>query len=217
MKLGILGGTFDPIHFGHLRAAEEIREELDLEKILFIPGALPPHKDRKEITPFQDRVEMVRLALSDSSSLVVLDLEGRRKGPSYSVETLREIRAYYKNDIEMFFIIGVDAFKDIETWKEYKDLFKNSHFVVINRPGISFKELGPFVLSLGVGFEKTGTNSYKNRYGNLLIYKKITDMDISSTKIRDMISAGKSIRFLVPQQVIDYIVEKGLYNINGFS
>ncbi len=217
MRLGILGGTFDPIHFGHLRAAEEIREDLDLEKVLLIPGSLPPHKSRKEITSFEDRIEMVRLAAADSPFFEVMDLEGRRKGPSYSIETLREIRAEYDNDIDIFFILGVDAFKEIRTWKEYKNLFKNSHFVVINRPGTPFQDSGKFVLSLGVDFEETEINTYKNRFGNLLLYKDITNMDISSTKIRERLYRRKSIRFLVPEHVIDYIVKKGLYNSNEFS
>ncbi len=217
LRAGILGGTFDPVHFGHLRAAEEIREELALEKVWFIPGASPPHKNNNGITSFEDRIEMVNLALKGSRFHEVLDLEGRRKGPSYSIETLREIKACYKNEIELFFIIGIDAFRDIKTWKQFKGLFEVSNFAVINRPGACFEDFNEFVRSLNAGFEPYSDRAYRNRFGNILIHKDVTNMDISSTKIREMISAGKSVRFLLPDQVIDYIERKGLYYKNGFS
>ncbi|MDB9822409.1 nicotinate-nucleotide adenylyltransferase [Deltaproteobacteria bacterium] len=218
MRLGILGGTFDPIHFGHLRIAEEMREELQLEKVLLIPGSFPPHKNRKMVTPFLDRLAMTRIAAKDSSLLEVLDLEGRRNGPSYSVETLREIHKLFKNSVELFFIIGMDAFLEINTWKEYKNLFHESNFVVLKRPGSSFEELGPFVLSLGVGFKEVNNSStFTTPSGNILIYKESTLMDISSTRIREMAGSGKSIRFLLPDPVRAYIMEKELYSINGHS
>jgi len=218
LRLGILGGTFDPIHFGHLRIAEEICEELELEKVLLIPGGLPPHKYEKSITPFHDRLAMTRMAAQDSSLLEVLDLEGHRQGPSYSIETLREIHKLYKNNAEIFFIIGMDAFLEIKTWKEYKNLFDDSNFVILKRPGFSFEELAPFVLSLEVGFrEVKSSNIFAIPSGNLLIYKEATLMDISSTRIREMVAAGRSIRFLLPEPVRTYIIEKGLYEINGYS
>jgi nicotinate-nucleotide adenylyltransferase len=218
LRLGILGGTFDPIHFGHLRIAEEICEELELEKVLLIPGALPPHKYRKTVTPFHDRLAMTQMAAQNSSLLEVLDLEGRRQGPSYSVETLREIHILYKNNAKIFFIIGMDAFLEIKTWKEYKNLFYNSNFVVLKRPGFSLEKLAPFVLSLEVGFRKmNSSNIFAVPSGNLLIYKEATLMDISSTRIREMVGAGRSIRYLLPEPVRTYIIEKGLYRINGYS
>jgi nicotinate-nucleotide adenylyltransferase len=158
------------------------------------------------------------MAAKDSLLLEVLDLEGRRKGPSYSVETLREIHRLYKNNAEIFFIIGMDAFLEIKTWKEYKNLFDESNFVVLKRPGFSFEELAPFILSLEVGFsEVNGSNIFRTPSGNLLIYKEATLMDISSTRIREMVAAGRSVRFLLPEPVRTYIIEKGLYRINGYS
>jgi len=217
LRLGILGGTFDPIHFGHLRIAEEICEEMDLEKILLIPGALPPHKYEKSITPFHDRLAMTRIAAQNSSLLEVLDLEGRRHGPSYSIETLREIHRLYKDKVDIFFIIGMDAFLEIKTWKEYKNLFKESNFVVLKRPGFSFEELTPFILSLGVGFRRMNdSNTFATPSGNLLVYKEATLMDISSTRIREMVAAGRSIRFLLPEAVRVYIIEKSLYGTNEY-
>ncbi|HJX35092.1 MAG TPA: nicotinate-nucleotide adenylyltransferase [Desulfatiglandales bacterium] len=218
MRLGILGGTFDPIHFGHLRIAEEICEEMELEKVLLIPGALPPHKYEKSITPFHDRLAMTRIAAQDSSFLEVLDLEGRRNGPSYSIETLREIHRLYKDQADIFFIIGMDAFLEIKTWKEYKNLFKKSNFVVLKRPGFSFEELASFIPSLEVDFRRmSDSNTFAIPSGNLIIYKEATLMDISSTRIREMVAAGRSIRFLLPEAVRDYIIEKSLYGTNEYS
>ncbi len=218
MRLGMLGGTFDPIHFGHLRIGEEIGEELELDKVFLIPGASPPHKLKKDITPFPDRLAMARIGVRDSLLLDVLDLEGRRKGPSYSIETLREIQQLFNNNVDIFFIIGMDAFLEINTWKEYRDLFYNANFVVLNRPGISLDKLAPFVLSLGLGFkEVNGSNIFSIPSGNSIIYKEVTLMDISSTRIREMLAAGKSIRFLLPEPVRAYIFEQGLYGAHGIS
>jgi len=211
LRLGILGGTFDPVHFGHLRLAEEIAEELELEKVYLIPAAAPPHKEKKPLTSFQHRLEMVRMAASASPMLEALDMEGRRQGLSYSIETLREFHRIFPDDLKLFFIIGMDAFVEIETWKDYKSLFDYADFVVVERPGISSKKLEPFLLSLGVGFRKESEHRFVAGSGNFLIYKQATLMDISSTRIREKVAGRKSIRFLVPQEVISYIEENGLY------
>ena len=218
MRLGILGGTFDPIHFGHLRIAEEVFEEMALEKVLLMPGSLPPHKDRKTITPFLDRFFMTQAAAGDSLSLEAVDLEARREGLSYSIETLRETRKLYKTDLDLFFIIGSDAFMEIKSWKEYKNLFNEANFVVIKRPGFSLDDLEPFLTSISAGFKKgPNEDTFAHPSGNQLFYKKATLMEISSTNIREMVAAGKSIRFLVPEAVRKYILEKGLYSNNGNS
>ena len=218
MRLGILGGTFDPLHLGHLRVAEEVGEELDLERVYLIPAAQPPHKDLKPITPFHHRLAMIQLATNDSSMLEALDLEGRRQGMSYSIETLREFHRLFKNDLELFFLLGTDAFLEIKTWEEYIRLFDYANFVVIKRPGGQSEELEPFLHSLGVGFKKEGQgDTFSVPSGKVLIYKEATVMDISSTKIREIMANGKSIRFLVPESVRAYIKEKELYGIHGNS
>ena len=218
MRLGILGGTFDPIHFGHLRVAEEMGEELELEKVYLIPGALPPHKERKPITAFYHRLAMTKMASQDSPLLETLDLEGRRQGFSYTIETLKEIRQLHSSNLDLFFIIGMDAFLDIKTWKDYKKLFDYASFVVIKRPGFPSQELEPFLFSLGVGFKRDNDNgNFIISSGNTLIYKEAILMDISSTRIREMVATGKSIRFLVPETVRSYIMEKGLYRVYGDS
>jgi len=212
LRLGILGGTFDPIHLGHLRVAEEIGEELELEKIYLIPAAVPPHKETRPITPFRHRLAMTQLAAQESPMFEVLDLEGRRQGLSYSIETLREFHKIFKPRPILFFILGVDAFLEIKTWKEYEKLFDYSNFVVINRPRSQSEALEPFLLSLNVGFDRSDKeHTYAHPSGNVLIYKEATLMDISSTQIRERVASGKTIRFLIPERVRAYLMEKGLY------
>lgn len=212
MRLGILGGTFDPIHLGHLRTAEEIGQELRLEKVYLIPSALPPHKTGDPVTPFHQRLAMARLAVSDSPLLEALDLEGRRTGFSYSIETLKEFHTLFSPDPELFFIIGVDAFLEIKSWKEYQNLFDYAHFVIIQRPGFQPEDLKPLLLDLGSEVKETvEPNVITLPSGKTLILMVPTLMDISSTRVRGMVAEGKSIRFLVPESVRRFIMEKGLY------
>jgi len=213
LRLGILGGTFDPIHYGHLRIAEEVCEDLGLEKVLLIPGAAPPHKGKKRISPFIDRFTMTMMAAQGSPLLEALDLEGRRHGLSYSIDTLKEVRRLFGPDLELFFIIGMDAFLDIKTWKRYDDLFKEANFVVIKRPGVPDKDFGPLVLSMDLGFQpgEEVNSYYLPSWGHSIVYKELTLLEISSTRIRELAACGKSIRFLAPESVRSYIVEKGLY------
>jgi nicotinate-nucleotide adenylyltransferase len=212
LRLGILGGTFDPIHFGHLRLAEEMCEELSLLKVLLIPGAQPPHKDKRHISPFFDRFEMTKIAASYSDYLEASDIEGQRKGPSYSIETIRIIKNIYGTDLELFFILGIDAFREIHTWKDSKELFKLSSFAVIDRPGIEQREINSYINSLGVDFKECITGDiFVNPFGCYIYFKRATLMDISSTKIRQNIKTGRSINFMLPDRVKKYIIKKDLY------
>ncbi|MFC1823985.1 nicotinate-nucleotide adenylyltransferase [Thermodesulfobacteriota bacterium] len=212
MKIGILGGTFDPVHFGHLRVAEEVGEAQGLEKVYLIPAAQPPHKDKKPVSDFHHRLAMIRIATKGSPLLEAMDLEGRRQGLSYSIETLRELQHYFGPQPELFFIIGTDAFLEIKTWKEYSRLFDYSHFVVIERPGFHSDELESFIYTLGAAFKKQGQQGhYVASSGKELFSKRATLLDISATRIREMVAAGRSIRYLVPYAVGVYIREKGLY------
>lgn len=216
MRIGILGGTFDPIHIGHLRTAEEIGQELDMEKVYLIPSASPPHKTEEPVAPFDHRLIMTRLAIVGSSLLDALDLEGRRAGPSYSIETLKELHAIFKPDPDFFFILGIDAFLEIKTWKEYEKLFDYAHFVIISRPGYRKEMIEPFLMKSGLEIKKDrDAGSFLMKSGKTLTLKETTLMDISSTRIREMVQHGKSIRFLVPGTVGDYITEKGLYGKRG--
>jgi nicotinate-nucleotide adenylyltransferase len=162
LRLGILGGTFDPIHLGHLRLAEEVGEELKLETVYLIPAASPPHKERRPVTPFHHRFAMTQLAAGGSPLFKATDMEGRREGLSFSIETLGEFHRLHREDLQLFFIIGMDAFLEIESWKEHSRLFDYAHFVVIQRPGVPAGELGPFLEHLEVWLDR-GTRSYTKR------------------------------------------------------
>ena len=212
MKLGILGGTFDPIHMGHLRTAEETGQELGLEKVYLIPSASPPHKTREPIAPFKHRLAMAQLAVSGSSLLEVLDLEGKRPGLSYSIETLKEFHKIFSPDPELFFILGVDAFLEINTWKDYQELFNYAHFVIIERAGFQPQDLKAFLLSLGLEVKKAKQSDvFITQSRNTVALNTTTYIDISSTQIRKLVAGGRSIRFLLPESVRKYIEEKGLY------
>jgi nicotinate-nucleotide adenylyltransferase len=218
LRIGILGGTFDPIHLGHLRMAEEVGEELSLERVYLVPSAYPPHKDKKPVTPFPHRFAMTRLAAAESPLLEVTDMEGRRPGLSYSIETLKEFQGLYSADLELHFIVGMDAFLEIESWRDYTRLFDYAHFVVIQRPGAPLDRLEPFLRSLEVGFrEGPVQGTFVAPSGNLLVPLEATLLEISSTKIRQRVAEGKSIRFLVTDAVRSYIVEEGLYRGNDFT
>ena len=212
MKLGILGGTFNPIHSGHLRVAEEIGEELRLTKVYIIPSGMPPHKKPYPLADFPHRLEMALLASKISPLLEVWDIEGKRPGFSYSIETLQLFHSYFGSSLELFFIIGMDAFIEIKTWKEYQNLFNFASFVVINRPGYNKDKFSQFLDSLNVGFtwdEKR--KCFCHPSGNILLKKDTTLMDISATRIREMVAKKKSIHFLVPEVVREYIEKVGLY------
>jgi nicotinate-nucleotide adenylyltransferase len=217
LRVGILGGTFDPVHLGHLRLAEEVGEVFHLEKVYLIPAASPPHKGGKTISPFHHRFEMIRLAIEDSSLLEAFDLEARRQGISYSIETLKEFHRLYPVELELFFVLGTDAFFEIETWKEHRKLFDYAHFVVIQRPRTPAGKVESFLSSLGLAFRKKNGDRFVRPGGYEVIYMKSTLMDISSTEIREKVGKGKSIRFLVPEKVRCYIIENGLYRIHEVS
>ncbi len=216
MKLGFLGGTFDPIHLGHLRSAEEIAEHLGLDKVYLIPSAQPPHKTADPVSDFSRRMAMTRMAANNSPRLDVLDLEGRRPGLSYSIETLRELNSLFSSSAKIYFIVGTDAFFEIKTWKSYKDLFKYADFVLVERPGFPLTQV-PFMLSdLGIGASpQTGQPAFILPTGRSITLLSVTHMDISSTRIRELRSMGRSIRFLVPEAVCDYILREGLYISHG--
>jgi nicotinate-nucleotide adenylyltransferase len=212
-RLGLFGGTFDPIHYGHLRAGEEVVEALTLTRLWFIPAAAPPHKASGKVTPFAGRYEMTRLAVGDHPVMAVSDIEGRRPGKSYSIETLRLIRQEYRPPWELYFILGLDAILEIQTWKDYAQLFTLCHFVVLDRPGYDRSQLGE-VLGREVHPEFTpleGGTGFRHPSGFRVIFQEITQMDISATGIRRRVRQGRSIRYLLPEAVRGYIIEENLY------
>lgn len=212
MKTGILGGTFNPIHLAHLRIAEEVREACALDEVLFIPAASPPHKDVAGDILFAHRLAMVAAAIADNPAFRVSDLEARRGGKSFSVDTLEQLR---QDDPagERYFIVGLDSFRDIATWKEFARLFELAHLVVTARPGVELAD--PLTaLPVAVQGEFCYDDQLKNlrhRSGNTVIFLEETRLDISSTLIRRKAAAGESIRYLVSPAVAAYITDHGLY------
>lgn len=212
-RLGLFGGTFNPMHYGHLRSAEEVCQALALTRLWFIPAGQPPHKTAQEITPFEVRLEMSRLAVGDHPVMSVSDLEGQRPGRSYSIETLRQISQEVGPTWELYFILGLDAILEIATWKDYKDLFTLSHFVVLDRPGYDRRRLGEVLLGeVHPRFRPlAGETGFQHPFGYKVLWQATTLMDISGTGIREMVRRGRSIRFLLPEAVREYIITHKLY------
>ncbi|KPL04047.1 MAG: hypothetical protein AMJ73_04740 [candidate division Zixibacteria bacterium SM1_73] len=190
-KLGVLGGTFDPIHMGHLVLAEQAREQFQLEQIIFIPSASPPHKTEQELSLAIHRFEMTKLALEGNRYFSVSDIELKRKGLSYTIETLRELKGLYK-DSEIYFLTGSDVLEEITTWKDPEEIYKLARIVIAVRPG--FDKFDP-----------------ENHFAKKSVIVRITGVDISSTQIREKVRNGESIKYLVPSKVEEYIKKKNLY------
>ncbi|HEY3303990.1 MAG TPA: nicotinate-nucleotide adenylyltransferase [Candidatus Binatia bacterium] len=224
MKIGLFGGTFDPIHWGHLRSAEEVREAFRLDRILFIPSSIPPHKERKDASDAGDRLAMTRLATASHPDFAVSDVEIARPGKSYSIDTLRHFAGKLGRNDALYFILGMDAFREIGSWKDFQELFSLSHFITTSRPKCKdLRALGDIPVAARKSFcYDSKTNSYRHKSGTRLHFFKLTDIAISASEIRAQVKAGKSIRYLVPPEVESYIKRRGLYRRarrrkNGFG
>jgi len=212
-KIGLFGGTFNPIHCGHLRPAEEIADLLGLDPVVFIPASDPPHKEKKDLLPAPLRAEMVRLAIADNPRFSFSDAEIARPGKSYSVETIPGFRRLWGAEAELYFILGLDAFLEIGTWKDPATLFTLCHFVILTRPGFE-KIFTPEHLPVDLAPEfcyDPKKDGYMHKSGFGVFPREITALDISSTRIREAVRRGKSIRYLVPPAVERFIAAQGLY------
>lgn len=211
MRLGLFGGTFNPIHFGHLRAAEEVADFLHLQRLLFIPAARPPHKNVGSVTPFATRLEMIHLAVNDHPFFEVSDIENLRPEKSYSIETIRIFRQKFGPANEIFFIVGLDAMLEIETWRCYREIFNLCHFVVLDRPGYNSKDLEIILKKkFNCTYQAEGA-FFIHPDGSKIYFPPITRLDVSSTEIRRLAGKGQSLRFLLPEKVRRYILENKLY------
>lgn len=213
MKWGLFGGTFDPVHFGHLRAAQELLALLDLDRVIFIPAAQPPHKTERVITPFEHRAQMVRLAIADNHQFSFSDVEKLRPGKSYSIDTVRHFLATRDNHLELYFITGQDAFDAITTWREWDKLLSLCHFAVMTRPGYENKGLDhilPRELAVSYGYDEQN-DVYKNPQGRFILFRKTTFLDVSSSDIRKKFQQGQNVRYLLPDNIIHYMTVNHLY------
>ncbi|MDD5197020.1 MAG: nicotinate-nucleotide adenylyltransferase [Candidatus Omnitrophota bacterium] len=187
MKIGILGGTFNPVHIGHLILAEEAREKLGLEKIIFVPANQPPHKDNGDIAAGSIRLKMLKLSIKGNKHFGVSDAEIKRQGRSYTIDTIREFKQKYPCD-ELYFIIGSDLLKYLDEWKDLAEINKMVKFIAATRPGYPLEKIPAYIKTLG-----------------------IRAVDISGFEVRRCIQEDKSFRYLVPEAVFNYINKKGLY------
>jgi nicotinate-nucleotide adenylyltransferase len=215
-KFGIFGGTFNPVHYGHLRAAEEVRERLALEKILFVPSQNPPLKT-KDIASARQRYEMLMLALRGNKHFELSDIEFRLKGKSYTVRTIETLQSLYR-DVVFCFLLGIDAFLDIPNWWHPERLTALTDFVVISRPGNFFEDLmkSPYIktgrsILKALDSAKDGHCKVKLKSNRNAVLLPLTPVGISSTEIRRLVRRGKSIKFLLPPEVESYIISSKLY------
>lgn len=187
MRIGILGGTFNPIHLGHLILAEEIREKLKLNRVIFVPTYLPPHKTGRGIAPAKDRLAMLRRAIRGNRYFSVSDIEIRRKGHSYTIDTLYAFKKNMPQE-ELFFITGSDLLRYLRGWKDLKQIIKIVKFVVATRPGYPLEKIPAYIKTV-----------------------KIRPVDISGIEIRRAVRNGRSVRYLVSDSVAAYIKRNSLY------
>lgn len=208
-RIGILGGTFDPIHFGHLRTALELLETLAMDRMLIIPSGVPPHREMPAATVRQ-RLDMIHLALTNDSSLQLDSRECRKSGTSYSVVTLRELRARWGEDTALDFCVGTDAFMSMNTWHCWEQLVEYCNIVVVSRPGWHLPaDLGPMEVWRDRFTEDSDT--LLRRPAGAVLFVALTLMDVSATRIRRLVNQGRSARYLMPETVWQYIQQHRLY------
>ncbi len=199
IKIGLLGGTFNPIHYGHLIIAEQIRELFEFDNIVFIPSGIPPHKDINKVMGAQHRLAMVKLAVESNPNFWVSDVESNRKGYTYTIDTLRGLRSTYEGETRFYFIIGADNVQELVTWKEFRKVFGMCEFIATYRPGYDIKCTSLLIDQL------------KKDYMARITLVPALLIDISSTDIRRRVMEGRSIKYLVPEKVEEYIFKNNLY------
>jgi nicotinate-nucleotide adenylyltransferase len=223
MNVAIFGGTFDPIHSGHLAVARAARERFALKQVLFIPADAPPHKMKAPITAYQHRFAMVAIATAGEKEFVPSDLEApptadKERRPSYSIETVRRVRSMLKNSDRLFFLIGMDAFKDIATWREPDALLREAEFIVVSRPGFSLADVAD-ALPEKLRPKKEVVQALKKQQalGDIVMpgytIHLLGDLNerASATHVRSSAEAKKSLGKSVPPAVAEYIKKVGLY------
>ncbi|MGY8813401.1 MAG: nicotinate-nucleotide adenylyltransferase [Gammaproteobacteria bacterium] len=207
--VGILGGSFDPVHYGHLRLALECKQRLDLEKVIFVPLNIPSHRAPLQASANQ-RFQMLQLATKDVKGLEVTDIEIKRNNTSYTIDTLKELRDTYQEQ-SICLIIGMDAFQEFDTWKEWQKIVDIAHLIIINRPNsqqdINKDRLIALYESRKVSVKESIHNSI---HGNILKLD-IPALEISSSRIRELVQSNNSIKFLLPDDVLEYITNKQIY------
>ena len=201
-RIGLIGGSFDPIHVGHLLAAQGAAEQLGLEKVVFIPAKQPPHKKYRRLADFAHRYAMVKIAIRGNPLFAVSDVEMRRGGKSYSIDTIHMLRAEYGADSNLYFIVGADMVRALPTWKHVDELIKLCRFAVVVRPGYDYRaDLEAIKGRMGAAFVRETKRHIVT----------IPPIGVSATQLRRRLRAGKSIRYMAPEGVERYIRKHGPY------
>lgn len=198
-KIGISGGTFNPIHLGHLIIAEMVRDKYGLDKVLFIPSGMPPHKNLNNVIEAEHRFNMVQQAVASNPYFIESRMEVDREGYTYTIDTLKNLRESYGKSATLYYIIGADVLNDLLTWRNYQEVFGICEFIAVLRPGSCLE-----------GFNKQ-MEYLRDTFSAKIHFIDTPLIEISSTDIRNRIKEGKSIKYLVPESVEDYIKENGLY------
>ncbi len=205
ISLGIMGGTFNPIHYGHLVTAEEALVQFKLNKVIFVPARHAPHKDKKEILVTEERYLMTVIATASNPEFCVSRIEIDRRGPSYTIDTLRELKKIYGEKAELFFITGADAILEILTWKDTDKIYDLCSFIAATRPGYCLKRFKELHL--------LPENEYLNGKKPRIYFMEIPALAISSTDIRQRIKGRRPIQYLVPEGVANYINKCNFYQV----
>jgi len=220
MKTGLFRGKINPVHEGHLRIAREVKTAFKLDRIHLIPSLLPPHKKPAGVVSAAYRLEMIRLALRDRMDLAVSEVELKRSGPSYTIDTVRYFITAQPGDATLYLIMGLDAFLEIDSWKSYKELFQLVPMIIMARPGKvgdivhqKWKTVEDFLIKKISGdyVYSESKSSFTHTQKRPVYPFDVTLINISSSMIRKRVKAGRSIKGLVPDGVAEFIVDKGLY------
>jgi len=206
--IGILGGTFDPIHYGHLRPALELLNALELAEVRFLPCRIPAHRGAPLVTADQ-RLALVRLATAGQPGFVADDRELRRDGPSYMFDTLISLREDF-GDTPLCLIVGTDAFRELHTWHRWRDLTRLAHIVVMQRPG-ALKPFEPVLEEFVTPRVIYDAFALRQKPAGGILFQPVTQLNISATQIRTLLARGQSPRYLLPDAVLDYIHQRALY------
>ena len=207
-RVGILGGTFDPVHIGHLRGALEVAELFALDEVRLVPSARPPHRDAPQVSA-EDRLAMVRRAVEGVPGLTVDDRELRRERPSYTIDTLESLRSELAADDPLFLVLGWDAFCGLPSWHRWEELLLHCHLLVLQRPDADVE--APDALRNLLAARSVSDPQALCGPGGQIAFVWQTPLEISATQLRERLAQGRSIRFLVPDAVLAYIQAHGLY------
>jgi nicotinate-nucleotide adenylyltransferase len=218
--VGIYGGTFNPVHVGHLRAAEEVAEALDLERVIFVPSATPPHKAENgddAIAPAAERLAWVRLAIAGNPRFAASPIEVERGGASYLVDTLRELRAQHAPD-ELVFLVGSDAFAEMGAWRAPEELFALAHYAVMLRPPLRAGTLATWLPDVVRGDFELAPDQRSGRHRRAMTWLRLVEIagfDVSASSVRERLRDGRSVRYLLPETVREAVLASGAFGRSG--